>query len=398
MRLGPVLALVVLAAPVQALELVVRHGTARHPIPFAPEGAAPLDALLARLGRGTPGAERMRRIMARLLAPAGLAEAARVLAAAPPGRARLFLVPDDSIDRLQVGETLELPDGRRHTVAPGDTLARIAARSGFAVEDLEDANRDRFTIWPHAAFEWVKGRRVASISVGARQLAADASDDDALQGLYHELAHVGDPNPCRQAHEHYGLDGKHYHDEILTPEAAFTEGLADWQASHVPGAWAGWVRARSLALRIEGTRPTADRYRWVANDALTALDMLSNETWVAILLARMESLAPGRDGLVAALRAVPPVGCRSAAAFLASYVRLFPGERPALAALVPDVLLGRLDPAGVEALLAGRLPGGARADAPPRPRDYVPSGRPMVVAAPDREPQPGFTGIRILGL
>jgi hypothetical protein len=269
----------------------------------------------------------------------------------------------DSPDQLFVGETLEVPTWPEncpagatdpatggpcpnaigaYTVRVGDTLDGIAMAHHVTARDLTSAfNANRFHTWPHA--EKVKtGPR--TLYIGESYLST-ASEEAIRTVLLHEAAHISDESFCERDREYYGPDWKHNHNEILSAQAAFAEGWADYhEIYNLAGIEPAALKASNTNLFVDSpildpSSPFPKNFAIAAEDIFLG-DFFSNESAVGRILVEISLLPGGRDRLEAAFRKTQSVECRSFQDFLFACLHLndFPPQVSEIVGIVAGVV------------------------------------------------------------
>lgn len=241
---------------------------------------------------------------------------------------------------------------------------------------------------PHVETDWIRERDRTTggtvyrprgvMNMGERGLAPSR---DELGGLIlHETGHLADA--ARVKEDGYGKDQEHHGTEILSPSGAMQEGWGNYTSTWLPERFRGeslypdGIRpADHVAKQVEGRR--AGVHTWIAPWDRTAGQYLANEEVVAGVLADMEKLPGGRAAVEQAFRETNDGRDRTVADMIGAYARAHPDRAPALREIVDRWTHGRATEADHEALLAGRLPPGTRADQVPLGPDYKPSPIPQ---------------------
>lgn len=325
----------------------------------------------------------------------------------------ISLNPADSRNQIFVGETLALPGNRSYTVVQGDTLGEIAdaevatpAPGRTKLETLMDLNYPRFEVWPHQTTEPMAGGtwQRPVVRIGESEIAG-WSDAEIKETLVHEFMHVGDVSHCSGSTNPYGPDQTHYDIEVITPAAAFIEGIAVWRGMYAEGntqmkAKVEELEGRLPQLMVEVSHSNADDdgYEYIACSDLNIHDLMGSELWVARLLWVLgEESGLGRLAVSWALEETDATECRTVADLIGAYVKRFPEQRGLVEQLLVKETHGLLDDAQLEDLMKGRTPevDGRRVVAthPARSPNYDRSGD------LDRsECEGGFLGLPVPGL
>lgn len=366
------------------MRLHLKVGGDSHEVDDSAQGLDEARAILARVFPGTDRDGNTRldesqvyQLLQELLEDGGNhGEALRI---AGLNRRKYFdvnLVLDDHTEPLTPGAVLDVPKRCRfwvlgctssYTVKEGDTVASVAEEYGLSEDELRERNKRQLEIHPHARHEG----NIRAVYMGEAGLG-NRSDDFGT--FLHELGHVGDETSCGAG---YGPDGSHRMSEILPPASAFTEGWAQYQAAHRDPRRQGILAAPpALTLEVEAAAEEDEdagpaRYVTVEDGDRTLNDYLGNEARVGSILAALEELPPGREGVEAVFLETRE-DCRSIAVIVGAFL----GAHPELATEVEGLLREWTDDVGsdrdYQLLMAGILPRCLSPRDLPRSRDYQP--------------------------
>lgn len=338
------------------------------------------DAMLARaasvlsvlVGDGYPRTHTWE-LLQLLADPAMRAEADRLAGLADHRRVYLLLLPLDGPrggrHRVLPGERIHVPGrGAPFQVGAEGSLEVVSRLVGVGLAPLVAENYRRFQVSPHARSERVPargllrarspegtGERTRVVRMGESRLDEFGS---LAMVLLHEVAHLGQDGAFAGLEPWYGPDGAHHPDEVLPWTAAYLEGWARYQSSHLPehvGRGVPELADLLGPLRELWVEQPEGGYRRLAPGQVRVEHLLGNEHVVARLLLAFEALA-GRAAVEAAFLETK----RRIGATVADLVAALRRARPELTGALRERLLLELrgaDPEGmIEACLRGEVP------------------------------------------